>query len=249
LQPIARWSAQSASDYTFWHKFAEAEHTYPDRRGGLLRFADQMKNFLFALLLLCTACAPSMPPPPQVVKVYTTAAAQPWLTEASNCAAGSSVILSNVSDPTQADILLRVGEPANLSGFAFQIGREDLLVVTHQDSPLQELTAEQVRAWFGGQGQTEIQVWVYSAGEDLQQVFACEVMRGVPVSSLARLAVSPQQLSAVLNAEQNTLGLLGRHWKTGAVREVFSLPDQPILAITATEPQGAVKNILACLQK
>jgi hypothetical protein len=209
-----------------------------------------MKKLLFTILLLCAACAPTAASPaPQVVKIHATMAAQPWLTEASTCAVRSSLILSNVIDPAQADILLRVGEPDHLTTPAFQIDREDLLVVTQRESPIQNLSDEEVRALFAGQGQADVQIWVFSPGEDLQQVFAREVMRGTPVTSLARLAVSPQQMSDTLDNEKNAVGLLERHWKTGTVREVFSLSDLPVLAITPAEPQGAVKEILACLQK
>ena len=210
-----------------------------------------MYKIILAILLLCSACTPesASASAPQVVKVYVTAAAQPWLMEASTCASRSLVILSNVIDPAQADIFIRVGEPDKLTRPAFQIDREDLLIVTHRESPLQTLSTDGVRALFAGQGQADVQVWVFGSGEDLQQVFAREIMRGGPVTSLARLSVSPQQMSDTLNAEKNAVGLLGRHWKTGTVREVFSLPGQPVLAITAAEPQGAVKEILACLQK
>jgi hypothetical protein len=209
-----------------------------------------MYKFLLTILLLCTACAPlATASTPQVVKIYTTAAAQPWLTKASNCAALGSAILSNVIDPAQADIIIRVGEPDHLTTPAFQIDREDLLVVTHRESPIQNLTADEARALFAGQRQADVQIWVFASGEDLQQVFAREVMHGSPITSLARLAVSPQQMSDTLNADKSAIGLLGRHWKTGTTREVFSLPDLPVLALTAAEPQGAIKEILACLQK
>ena len=209
-----------------------------------------MNKILLAIILLCTACAPAAATSaPQVVKVYVTAAAQPWLTEAANCAASSSVILSNVIDPAQSDIVIRVGEPDELSTPAFQIDHEDLLIVTHRESLVQNLSTEQALALFAGQGQADVQIWVYASGEDLQQVFAREIMQGTPVTSLARLAVSPQQMSDTLNADKNAVGLLGRHWKTGMVREVYSLSNLPVLAITPAEPQGAIKEILACLQK
>jgi hypothetical protein len=209
-----------------------------------------MDKFLLALLLLLTACTPATAAPPlQVVKIHATAAAQPWLMEASNCAAGSSVILSNVLDPVEADILLLVGEPDHLTTPAFQVDREDLLVVTNDESLAQNLSADEVRALFAGQGQAEVEIWVFALGEDLQQVFAREIMRGTPVSSLARLATSPRQMSDVLKSEKKAIGILGRRWKTDAQREVFSLSNQPVLAIPAAEPQGAVKELLACLQK
>jgi hypothetical protein len=209
-----------------------------------------MNKFFFAILLFCTACGtPAATSTPPVVKVYVTAAAQPWLADVSNCAAKSSAILDNVIDPAQADFVIRVGESDNLSTLAFQIDKEDLLVVTNRESPVQNLSADEVRALFAGQGQADAQIWVYSSGEDIQQIFAREIMHGARISSLARLAVSPQQMSDGLNAEKNAVGILGRHWKAGTVRDVFSLPDQPVLALTTKEPQGEIKEILACLQK
>jgi len=213
------------------------------------------KKFFF----LCALCgfavslsgcgAHVVPSTPTVVKIYVTAAAQPWLVEVSKCAAKSSVILNNVIDPAQADITIRVGEPDQWTASAYQIDKEDLLVVTNRESPVQNLNADEARALFAGQGQDDVQIWVYSSGEDVQQVFTREIMHGTRVSSLARLSVSPQQMSDTMNAEKNSVGILGRHWKAGAVRDVFSLPSQPVLALTAAEPQGVIKEILACLQK
>jgi hypothetical protein len=209
-----------------------------------------MKKFFIAILLFCTACGtPAAPSTPPVVKVYVTAAAQPWLVDVSNCAAKSSAIMDNVIDSAQADIVIRVGEPDMLTTSAFQIDKEDLLIVTNRESPVQNLNVDEARALFAGQGQTDAQIWVYSSGEDIQQVFMREIMQGTRVSSFARLAVSPQQMSDSLNAEKNAVGILGRHWKAGTVRDVFTLPDQPVLALTAAEPQGVIKEILACLQK
>jgi hypothetical protein len=209
-----------------------------------------MKKIFFAIILFCAACGTSVTPStPPVVKVYVTAAAQPWLVDVSKCAAKSLAIVDNVIDPAQADIVIRVGEPDKLTTPAFQIDKEDLLIVTNRESPVQNLTADDVRALFAGQGQADAQIWVYSSGEDIQQVFMREIMQGAQVSSFARLAVSPQQMSDTLNAEKNAVGILGRHWKAGTVRDVFTLPDQPVLALTTTEPQGVIKEILACLQK
>jgi hypothetical protein len=205
---------------------------------------------LVAILLFCAACGtPVATSTPRVVKVYVTAAAQPWLADVSNCTAKSSAILDNVIDPAQADIVIRVGEPDNLSTLAFQIDKEDLLVVTNRESLVQNLSADEVRALFAGQGQADAQIWVYSSGEDVQQVFEREIMHGDKVTSLARLAVGPQQMSDTLNAEKNAVGILGRHWKAGTVRDVFSLPEQPVLALAAKDPQGVIKEILTCLQK
>jgi hypothetical protein len=231
-------------------------------RGGLLRCpglgtplrgtrpAAPRNDILLFLLssFLLFSCSTSTPPStPQVVTVYSTSAAQPWLAPLYNCA-GSSVALSRVDDATSADIVLQVGEPKVLSSAAYQIDTEEILIVTHRQSPVQNLTLEEARALFAGQGDPSVQVWVYAPGEDVQQVFDQAVMAGRSVTSSARLAANPQQMSDTLVNESNAVGILPRHWKAGDVREVFSVATVPVLAITSSELQGTIQKLIACLQ-
>ena len=204
--------------------------------------------FLLSSLFLfsCTTPAPALTP--QVIAVYSTSAAQPWLPQIYGCA-GTSSAISRVDDPSAADIGLRVGEPPFLNSPAFQIDTEEILIVTHRQSPVQNLTLEDARKLFAGQGDPSVQVWVYASGEDVQEVFDQVVMEGRSVSSSAWLAVNPQQLSDTLVNEPNAVGILPRHWKAGDVREVFSVATVPVLAITRSEPQGVIQELIACLQK
>lgn len=203
--------------------------------------------FLLSSFLLFS-CATSTPQStPQPVTVYSTSAAQPWLSELYACGTSSAVI-SRVDDPSTADISLRVGEPEFLVAPAYQIDEEEILIVTHRQSPVQNLTLEEVRALFMGQGDAEVQVWVYAPEDDVQIVFDQAVMAERNVVSSARLAVNPQQMSDALVNESNALGILPRHWKAGDVREVFSVATVPVLAITHSESQGVIKELIACLQ-
>jgi hypothetical protein len=102
---------------------------------------------------------------------------------------------------------------------------------------------------FAGQGDPSLQVWAYPAGEDVHEVFNRLVMQGQSITPEARLAVDPQQMSDTLVNEPNTVGILPRHWKAGDAREVLSAGTVPVLAITPNEPQGMVKQLIACLQK
>jgi hypothetical protein len=204
---------------------------------------------LFALSLLICSCSTETPQTPlEVVSVYSTSAATPWLTDLYACAESVATI-SRADDPTAADISLRVGEPEYLTSFAYQIDEEELLIVTHRQSPVQNLTLEEAQNLFAGLGDPSVQVWVYASGEDVFEVFDQFVMRGRSISSSAVLAVSPQQMSDVLNAESNAVGILPRHWKAGDVREVYSVAKIPVLAITQSEPQGAGNRLIGCLQK
>jgi hypothetical protein len=210
-------------------------------RKGLSLFL--LSSFLFS------SCSTGTPPAaPPLVTVYSTSAAQPWLAPLYDCA-GSSVALSRVDDASSANIALRLGEPEFLDTPAYQIDTEEILIVTHRQSPVQNLTLEQARALFAGQGDASVQVWVYASGEDVQQVFDQVVMAGRSVTASARLAINPQQMSDTLVNESNAIGILPRHWKAGDVREVFSVGTVSVLALTKSEPQGLIQELIACLQK
>ena len=213
-----------------------------------------MRKILYCLLILFSilgsSCSGNMPPTPtsQVVPVYSTSAAEPWLYAVYDCA-GTTTVISRVDDPATAEIVLRVGEPAFLDTPAFQIDTEEILVVTHRQSPIQNLNLEGAQALFAGQGDPSVQVWVYAPGADVQDVFDQAVMQGSNVTSSARIAVHPQQMSDTLVNEVNTVGLLPRHWKVGDVRDVFTVATVPVLVITSSEPQGVIQEIIDCMQK
>jgi hypothetical protein len=209
----------------------------------------KLRLALISLFLLLSACAPTPTAAPvSQANVYASAAAGPWLSEAFDCASNLNLALNVVTDPVQADLILRIGEPAGLTTPAFQIDTEEILVVTHRESPLQNMTLEQVQSLFAN-GDPSVQVWVYPAGEDVQRVFDQLVMAGRPVTSSARMASSPQEMSDVLNAQSNAVGILPRHWLAGTPRFIYSVGNVPVLAVTQSEPQGALKNLIACLQK
>lgn len=226
-----------------------------------------LKKILFCFLLLLTACAapPSenaaLTSSPVVVKIHATAAAQAWQSELFDCAANHAAVLV-LSDPGSADILLRVGEPQNLSLPAFQLGSEEILVVVNPARSSRQLQVEQVVQLFTGeisdwsqvtpsisdvQNGGTVRVWVFSDGEDVQQVFATW-LAGSPVVSGARLAASPEAMVRAIADDPNAVGILSRHWKTESVSDVYVAASAPVLAVTPSEPQGIVKDLLACLQ-
>jgi hypothetical protein len=217
------------------------------------RPASRLDGIIFLLSsLLIASCSTGTPSsaPPQVVSVYSSFAAEPWLSALYGCAAEqNNVVLSRVDNPNAAGIGLRIGEPEFVSSFAYQIDVEEILIVTQRQSPVQNLTLDEARALFMGLGDPSVQMWVYASGEDVQQVFDQFVMEGRNVSPSANVAATPQQMSDRLVNEPNTVGILPRHWKVGDAREVFSVETVPVLALTGSEPQGVVKELIACLQK
>jgi hypothetical protein len=207
------------------------------------------QQWVWLIFCLAACGAPTATPTPQVINVHATTAAQPWLTKVYSCAEAQTLVI-RLSTPATADLRLRLGEPENLTTPAFQIGSENLLVVTSPGTGLAPLNANQLRELFSRpQGGQPLEIWVYSPGEDLQQVFAREILRGAPVSSLARLATSPQYLANHLAQSPSAIGFLPEPANPTGLQEVYRLPEVPVLALTQSEPQGSLKNLLACLQE
>lgn len=209
------------------------------------------KKVLLSLIssIFLFSCSPNIPvATPELVTVYSTYAAQPWLPSLYACAELPAT-LSRVDDPAAADIVLRIGEPEFLDLPAFQIDTEEILVVTHRRSPVQNLTLDEARDLFAGQGAPSVQVWVYGAGEDVQDVFDQAVMAGGSVTPSARIAVHPHQMSDTLVNESDAIGILPRHWKAGDVREILTVATVPVLAITNVKPEGIIRELIACVQK
>jgi hypothetical protein len=211
--------------------------------------------------LALSACGPANPSQaltPQVITVYSTAAAQPWLTRLFNCASGQSAVLSVVNEPQSAMVLLRLGEPASLSTPSFQVGTEAVLVVVNQQHASSSLSVEQVRGLFSGQindwSQIDssktgrVQVWVFAQDEDVQQVFANTLMDD-PISSSARLATSPEEMSQAIANDDNAIGILSQQRMTGNITQVYTEASVPVLAITPSEPQGVLGELLGCMQR
>lgn len=215
---------------------------------GGLNLRTHLLVVVLSSLLLFSCSTPPVPATPEVVSVYSTSAAEPWLPLLYGCA-GTSTVISRVDEDSAADIMLRVGEPKVLTSSAYQIDSEDILIVTHRQSPVQNLTLEAVRALFAGQGDPAVDVWVYATGEDVQEVFDQFVMAGSNITSSARVAATPQQMSDTLMNESNTIGILPRHWKVGDDREVFKIATVPVLALVHSGPQGVLRELIACLQK
>ncbi len=210
----------------------------------------QMKRILFLLSsFILFSCAPATQPPAQTeaIPVYATPAAQPWMSDLFACANDLSLTLNVTAE--SPEIYLRLGEPETLFVPAYQIDEEELLIVTHRESPVQNLSLEEAQALFAGQGDASVQVWGYASEADVQILFDQLVMKERSVTSFARMAADPQEMSDALNSESNSVGILPKHWMAGNIREVYSAGIVPVLAITREEPLGKVAELVSCLQK
>ncbi len=225
-----------------------------------------MKNlpafFLLSLLVL-TSCGPATPTEPPVgITLQYTAITQPWLAAIYACA-GANLIearleASDRMDVAGADLTLRVGEFSQPSSFTYEIGVDPLEVIANDKNPLKKLSPDQVEAIFTGRvanwkglggPDAPIQVWVFGAGEDVEQLFEQTALGGTPVTSLGGLAVGPDEMADSVAADPNAVGILTGDWKAANVSNLLTVATEPVLIFTPAEPQGTVLEIINCLQK
>lgn len=206
---------------------------------------------LFILIFLLASCTPpaKTTTQPQIVTAYATSAANPWLVDLYSCAERLNAAINISAD--SPDIFLRVGEPAPLVSPAYQVGEDELLVVAHQDSPLQDLTLEEVQSLFSTQGASTMQVWVYASDADMQVLFEQAVMKGRIVTSFAKVAVDSQRMLEAVASESNSVGFILRSSVNSdqAYRELYSAGEVPVLALTQVEASGIIRDLISCISK
>jgi hypothetical protein len=224
------------------------------------------RTFAFTILagILLTSCTNA--PPTFKTEQFTvqyTSASIPWLANLYNCA-GTNVIAdeqraADFLDLESANMVIRIGSPGTLDAFAYQIGTDDLLVIVNAKNPTRTLTAEQARELFSGQIQNwkaingndmPVQVWIFPAGEDVQEIFDQTVLAGSPVTSDAHLTTNPDEMAQAVGKDVSAIGIITGRWKTGNINSVYTAASSlPVLAITLSKPQGTLAHILACMQK
>lgn len=163
------------------------------------------------------------------------------------------------------------GQPTALAGWhATLLSDEHLTVIVNRQNSLTTLTAAELRAiWSGdipswqalGGNEGDIQVWTYPAGSHLRQFFDSLILTGELTTSRAWLAPDPQALLEAVYADQHAIGYLPASWLVAGPPELIdsiqpiSLPQgledtlhQPVIALTESQPQGALRTLLLCSQ-
>lgn len=215
------------------------------RRGGIV-FSWQLGDLAillscFLLLISCTSSQPTTPN--QIVTINYSPFTEFQMQEVYACANDLSMILK-VTDQ-KPEINFQFGEPDVLLDFAYQIDEEEIIVVVNKQNEMPNVSLEEIQNLFSGQ---TMQVWVFSSDSEMQKLLNQFVMKGRSVSSFANVAVSPKQVVEKIESESNAIGFIPKSLLSENLKAIYSIGSFPVLAITDTEPQGAVKNLLGCLQ-
>ncbi len=213
-----------------------------------------------------------------VVRVQYTPAVKPLLQPLSECASkipGAGIVVFERSadqmDVTQADLSLRYDLPASPPAFSAQLGEDQIVAVVNaanqasvSPGDLASIFSGQLRDWndlapppaatpSGAAAPDPIQVWSYSLGDDLRSAFIAGSLGGGAIAARINFAPDPTAMLQAISADPAAVGYLPRALVTAQLR-VLDFPDDPyaqipLLALAPSEPQGAARSLLACLQK
>jgi hypothetical protein len=226
---------------------------------------------IFFLLVGCSAPQTITPVPTlQTLTITLTPAVQPLEDAIHRCAILQPDVALVVNElpaasigKTSADLAFQYGEVPRTAGFSAAIVQENLVIIIHPENPIKALDRSQLRNLFGGKVQSwdavggtsrPVHIWTYLQSDDARQVFDNAVLANSPLSSEAMLAADPSQMTHEIGADPDAIGYAPAAWLTPQVKALELRQDllaelhQPVLALAPTEPQGAARHFLSCLQ-
>jgi hypothetical protein len=231
------------------------------------------------LLTACTAPASRSPAPTaQAIQLNYPPALSTWVEKFTACASKEPLVAlfltpatTQTSDLLPNEIGLVFGEsfPFDESMFPSQLGTEQILVLVNQENDGTWLTMDNLRSIFSGEvslwennDATPIEVWILPDGDPIRTTFDRMVMQSTPITTGAMLA---PDFNAMLEAVAENPGAIGYLTESamasdGAVwlNQVkpisldYSLEQsfiQPVIALTQGEPQGLLRDLLACVER
>ena len=227
-----------------------------------MRRLEAKAYFVLLLVTLLAACSNSPATPDSPLRIQYTLAAQPWLADVEACAGERTVLpelsASDFHDLSRLDMAIRIGEDTLPDTSAYQVGSDEIVVILNPENILLELTAQKVSGLFSGVIldwqeigglSAAVQVWVFPPGEDVQRLFVGSTLSGLPVTSLARLATSPEAMITAISEDVNAVGILTRRWVTDGVKAVYSSGEYPVLVFLSEDPGTGMEAVVACMQK
>ncbi len=216
-------------------------------------------------------------PPPEVVELQITPAVEHWLPKVAVCAAdipnfGVSVqILPRAElSLSETDLILRLGERLATDPFVAVMGVEEIVIVAGSDVPVNSIRLSDLQGIYAG----TITRWgeVSSVGDDEsgrgQPIMPLSYPEGHEVEILFSriylddngILIDPQVFSTtpflekLLDLYPYAIGYLLESQSPEGVRILNVTPEdeivslQYVLAVTAEEPAGGLKQLLLCLQ-
>jgi len=164
-----------------------------------------------------------------------------------------------------ADMILRWGDPpAEDQNTWFQIGEDNLVIITHPDNPLSEITADQLQRIFTGQIRSWSEIGEYTegifavdlpAGNEIHQAFSASLGEKPSLSPGAQIAADAVTMRQAVAAQPGAIGYLPARWLDDSVKKLPVIDSRqprritfPVLIRFVKPPNPAQQTWLDCLQ-
>lgn len=216
-------------------------------------------------------------PPPQVVELQITPAVEHWLPWVAGCAAdipnfGVSVRVLPRAELSLAetDLILRLGERLETDPFVAVMGVEEIVIVAGEDVPVDSIRLADLQAIYAGtithwgevlwEGEIEsekgqpLKPLSYPEGHEVQVLFTRVYLDDNSSAIEPQVFSTTAFLEKLLDLHPYTISYLLESQVPEGVRILSVSPEdqvaslQYVLAITAEEPTGGLKQLLLCLQ-
>ena len=223
-----------------------------------------VKRLLVFLILLsgCTTAEIATETPETVtLTVVISPAVFPVRLAVSTCGAQTPeavvFIREGFTGQADADLMIRLGEPVNFPPFMAQVAQEEIVLVVNLGNQAGSMTLDQVADVFSGRihnwsviggSDAEIQVWTFMEADETRQIFDREVLGGGRVVPSALLAPHPSAMLEAISRDPLAVGYIPKAWSTGEVSTILLGIQLPVLVVAGEVPQGAARELVACLQ-
>lgn len=227
---------------------------------------------LLGLILSLSACSKppeflvaSSPQPVLISMSASLALTQSALNACARTIPGLALLVeiqpSSTLESDKVDLSLWLGDKPAHVGFAAPIAQEQVRLIVNPVNPLEtidrttlrQILEGQITEWsqIGVMPGKELSLWVYPPEDEVQRAIERLLGDELRITTFANLAADPESLRTEVESDQNAIGFLPAAWLTSGVKTVeIEAPDidLPILALAEKEPQGMVRQYLACLQ-
>lgn len=158
-------------------------------------------------------------------------------------------------DYAEYELYIRLGGDRD-SSFAARLAEERIVLITSAGVGLSSLSSLQAADLLSGRlsnwGQlggpdAAVLLFLPPASDETVQAISSNLVRGT-FSSQALLAFGPEIVLDNVAGNQTAAGLLPAAWVDARVSAFDYNISLPVLALAAQTPQGAARNLLACLQ-
>ena len=166
-------------------------------------------------------------------------------------------------DFENADLVVWWGEKPERIDYAYPLKEDELVVIVNPENPKQTLSSSELVSLFSGRIENwseigtldqQVEVWIFPEGNIMSETFQAGILADQRITRLAALAPSSAAMLESIAGDPGAIGILPRSWLSPEVKEIEVDPElqasvrKPLLALSQSEPQGAVKELIACLQ-